>query len=95
MMRKRGEDFGVGGRREEGGSDGMSELAPSLEGRTRLVRILDDSPKRPALTTLSAPTGDGILALYRECAGGGPEGSMGMNKVERATPSGPRRWRRL
>ena len=40
-------------------------------------------------------TGNGILALHRECAGGGPEDSIGVNEVEWATPSGPRRRRRL
>ncbi len=30
-----------------------------------------------------------ILALHRECAGGGLEDSMGVNEVEWATPSGP------
>jgi hypothetical protein len=40
-------------------------------------------------------TGNGIQALHRECAGGGPEDSIGVNKVEWVTPSGPRRRRRL
>ena len=78
----------------------MSELVPSLEGWTRLVRILDDSPERPREhSALSAPTGDGILApkmhLHRECAGPVLEDPMGVNEVEWATPSGLRRRRRL
>ena len=46
-------------------------------------------------SALLALTGNGILARHRECAGGGPEDSMGVNEGEWATPSGPRRRRRL
>ena len=55
-----------------------------LVSRTRLVRILDDSPKRPTLTTfyLVYTDRDGILVLHREYAGGGPEDSIGVDEVE-------------
>ena len=69
--------------------NGLSPLqpAPSLEGRTRLVRILIGSPERPRQhSALSTPTGDRISApkvhLHRERVEGVPEGSMGVNEVE-------------
>lgn len=45
-----------------------------LVSRTQLVRILDDNPKRPTLTTfyLVYTDRDGIPVLDREYAGGGP-----------------------
>ena len=69
-----------------------------LVSRTRLlVRILDDSPKRPTLTTFYLVYTDrnGILVLHREYATGGPEDSIGVDEVEYAVPSGPHPRRRL
>ncbi len=55
-----------------------------LVSRTRFVRILDDSPKRPTLTTFYHvyTDRDEILVLHREYAGGGPEDSIGVDEVE-------------
>ncbi|KAK4096772.1 hypothetical protein N658DRAFT_333307 [Parathielavia hyrcaniae] len=54
-----------------------------------------NSPERPREhSALSASTGDRILAPkihHRECVGGVPEDSMGVNEVEWVTPSGLRR----
>ncbi len=63
--------------------------------------VVSSHPRRQPQTTRAnilpcqAPTEDRILALHRERPGGSPEDSVAVNEVEMATPSGPRRRRRL
>ncbi len=95
MIRKRRREFRGWGR-EKGGGERLrrhEQASSEPRSRTQLVRIHDDSPLLTSCRTCT--NRERILARHREYTGGGPEDSIGVNQVKWATPSGPRRRRRL